>query len=133
LKQRVLLDAGFFSVHFGGTDERAKKIVENAATGKLEAYVLHLNLTEFLYNYAVEFGWEAAKTKHSLISSSLFVKQVATTEEIALKAAQIKLRNTSLSLADSYLLAAAEILHARIATTDSALKGVRADTILLKF
>ena len=128
----MLLDAGFFSVHFGGTDERAKKIVENAATGKLEAYVLHLNLTEFLYNYAAEFGWEAAKTKHSLISSSLFIKQVATTEEIALKAAQIKLRNTSLSLADSYLLAA-EILHSRIATTDSALKGVRADTILLKF
>ena len=91
---------------------------------RAEAFMLEVNVAEFLYNYAKVFRWDAALVKHGMLRSSP-ITVLGVDEELTITAAKLKPRYYNrLSLADCYLLALARRKRAAVVTTDQALKGV---------
>jgi len=132
LRKRYVLDAGVLALYFAGRRD-ARRFIDDAYAERAEAYMLEINLAEFLYNYARVFGWEAALTRHSMIRASP-IRIVGVDEELTVQAAKLKLRHYSrLSLADCYLLALAKKLGATVVTTDHAVREAgEARVILLR-
>jgi len=130
LRKRYVLDAGVLALYFAGRPE-ARRYIEDVYTGRAEAFMLEVNVAEFLYNYARVFGWDAALVKHSMLRSSP-VEILGVDEELTLAAAKLKLRYyNTLSLADCYLLALAKRRKATIVTTDKALKSVEGVNVVV--
>jgi len=122
LRGRYVLDAGVLALYFAGYEE-AKRYIDLAYSGE-KVYMCEVNVTEFLYNYARVFGWDAALVKHALIRNSpLVVKEID--EALTVEAARLKLKYyDKLSLADCYLFALAKQLKSSVVTTDSRVKEV---------
>lgn len=130
MRKRYVLDAGVLALYFAGRPE-ARRYIEDVYTGRAEAFMLEVNVAEFLYNYARVFGWDAALVKHSMLRSSP-VEILGVDEELTLAAAKLKLRYyNTLSLADCYLLALAKRRKATIVTTDKALKSVEGVNVVV--
>ncbi len=123
MRKRYVLDAGVLALYFAGRPE-ARRYIEDVYAGRAEAFMLEVNVAEFLYNYAKVFGWDAALVKHSMLRSSP-ITILGVDEELTITAAKLKLRYYNrLSLADCYLLALARRKRATVVTTDQALKDV---------
>jgi len=130
LRKRYVLDAGVLALYFAGRPE-ARRYIEDVYAGRAEAFMLEVNVAEFLYNYARVFGWDAALVKHSMLRSSP-VEILGVDEELTLAAAKLKLRYyNTLSLADCYLLALAKRRKATVVTTDKALKSVEGVNVVV--
>ncbi len=132
MKKKYVLDAGILALYFAG-NKSVKKYIDNAYDGQIDAYMLEINLAEFLYNYARVFGWNAALVKHSLIRNSP-IKIIGLNEELTIEAARLKIKYYNiLSLADCYLIAFAKKYNAKIVTTDQAVKRTgEAPTVFIK-
>lgn len=130
MRKRYVLDAGVLALYFAGRPE-ARRYIEDVYAGRAEAFMLEVNVAEFLYNYARVFGWDAALVKHSMLRSSP-VEILGVDEELTLAAAKLKLRYyNTLSLADCYLLALAKRRKATVVTTDKALKSVEGVNVVV--
>jgi len=121
LRTKYIIDAGALALYFAG-DKRIKKYFNEIFEGKAEGYILEINLAEFYYKTAEILGLETAEIRYRMIRNS-DLKQISGKNEVTKKAAILKLRNKDkLSLADSFLIAEAEELNAKILTTDQAVK-----------
>ncbi len=131
MKKKYVFDAGVFALYFAGMDS-VKRYIDEVYDDIADAYVLEINLAEFLYNYARVFGWDSALVKHSLIRNSP-IKVIELNEELTIEAAKLKVKYYNLlSLADCYLIAFAKKSKAKIVTTDQTIKNVNeAPTILI--
>ncbi|QKR00632.1 type II toxin-antitoxin system VapC family toxin [Metallosphaera tengchongensis] len=130
MKKRVVIDTGFFFIYFSGLNDRAKELMIEIYNGSSLAMTTDLNLTEFFYNYSKIKGAEASKVKTSLILGSP-IKVVPTDKDLALRAGQLKVQSSFLSIVDCYVISLAEREGAKIYTTDSGIKKVYANTVLL--
>jgi predicted nucleic acid-binding protein len=126
---RYVLDAGILAIYFGGHNP-VKRFIERISDESAVGYMCEINLAEFMYNYAREFGWQAAETKARLIRTSKIQLPVID-EELTSRAARFKLQNINLfSLADCYLLAMAKSLDSTVLTTEKRLKECKEVNVL---
>jgi len=131
LKKKYVLDSGILPLYFAGRSD-VGKFINDIYKGLAEGYMCEINVTEFLYNYARVFDWDAAVTKNRLLRTSP-IRIVGVDENMSLEAAKLKLKRlTKLSLADCYLIALAKQLRATILTTDSTIQEYYKKTILFQ-
>ena len=132
MKNRYIFDAGALALYFAGND-KVKDYFNKVFDMEVEGFILEINLAEFYYKTAEVLGLEVAEIRYRMIRNSE-LKQLSAVDEVTRKAAIVKLRNKNkLSLADSFLIAEAEDLDARIITTDKSIKEVATNrTIYIK-
>jgi len=130
MPDRYVVDTGVTSLYFAG-DALAKRYIDEILTRQVAAYLSELNIAEFTYIYAREFGNEGAATRVGLIRSQPF-RIVGIDEELTTSAARFKSKYSKYSLADCYLLAIAKSLGATLLTTDGPLsKNAEVPAILI--
>ena len=123
MKNRYIFDAGALALYFAGNDE-VKDYFNEVFDTKVEGFVLDINLAEFYYKTAEVLGLEVAEIRYRMVRNSE-LKQLSAMGEVTREAAIVKLKNKNkLSLADSFLIAEAEDLNAKIITTDKSIKEV---------
>lgn len=132
MKNRYIFDAGALALYFAGNNE-VKDYFNEVFDTEVEGFVLEINLAEFYYKTAEVLGLEAAEIRYRMIRNSE-LKILSAMDDVTRKAAIVKLKNKNkLSLADSFLIAEAEDLNAKIITTDKSIKEVAAKrTIYIK-
>lgn len=119
MHDRYVLDAGVIALYFAG-NRRVKRYIDQILDDKAYGYICEVNLAEFCYHYAREFGLDAARTKTRLIRERP-IRVEGIDEGLTDIAAGFKLRHNNYSLADCYLLALAQKYSATPLTTDAAL------------
>ncbi|BCS93626.1 PIN domain-containing protein [Metallosphaera javensis (ex Sakai et al. 2022)] len=130
MREKISLDSGFFSVYFSGLNEKSKEIMEGIYSGEYEAYLLTMNLGEFLDSYRRIHGLTYTEVKLNLILDSP-IKIVPLSQEIVREAIKLREKYRTLSLSYSYLLASSMELGSRVVTTNQEILKVRQDSILL--
>lgn len=121
MKIKYVIDAGALALYFAG-DKRIKKYFDEIFGGKAEGYILEMNLAEFYYKTAEVLGLETAEIRYRIVRNS-DLKQIPISKETTKEAAILKLKNKDkLSLADSFLIATAKTLNAKVLTTDKTIK-----------
>ncbi|HVB95079.1 MAG TPA: type II toxin-antitoxin system VapC family toxin [Nitrososphaerales archaeon] len=119
MHDRYVLDAGIIALYFAG-NRRVKRYLDEILDGKAFGYICEINIAEFSYHYAREFGLDAARTKARLIRGRP-IRVEGVDEGLTSIAAEFKLRHNDYSLADCYLLALAQKYDATLLTTDGPL------------
>ena len=121
MNTKYIIDAGALALYFAG-DKRVKEYFNEIFEGKVEGYVLEINLAEFYYKTAEVLGLETAELRYRMIRNS-DLRQMSSGNKITREAAIIKLNHRNiLSLADSFLIAEARERGMTILTTDKAVK-----------
>ena len=69
MKKKYVLNSGILPLYFTGRSD-VGKFINDIYKGLAEGYMCEINVTEFLYNYAIVFGWDAAVTKNRLLRTS---------------------------------------------------------------
>ncbi len=123
-----MIDAGILFLHFID-DETVRPYLDEIITGKVQAFICDINLAEYYYKTCEKLGKKIADLRYHQIRGSNIIP-VETDETLTLKAGEKKCKyRGSLSLADCFALALAELKEATLLTTDSELAKVRETTV----
>lgn len=110
-----MVDTGVFLKYFNG-DPNVRKLIES---NKEEIFTLEPNLAELIYLVGRALGKDTGLLRESVIRNTFTV--ISLTKEVTRVAGENKIKYPTLSLVDSYVLAAGIIYKSRIFTTDRSL------------
>ncbi len=129
---RLAFDAGVLSLYFAG-DERARQYFNDISSRIKKGFISEVNLAEFYYKAAENFGLQTAELRYMLTRRSQIII-VPPDEMVTRDAAKFKLTYRSrLSLADCFAVSTAKNSDSVLITTDSRIKEVKEiDTIFLE-
>ena len=119
----LIFDTGVLIQYFADNPS-ATIHVNRVLRGQEEGLTTHLVLTELYYKTNEKHGVETARIRFAAVANSK-IKVIATNDSLAMEAAQLKSRNSFLSLSDAYIAALTKEYRGTLLTTDVALERVK--------